>query len=272
MKRTIRFLISASALCIFACAVGAQQAPPPKTDPAKPKAKKVWTNDDVTTLRRPSDDYEEAKRKQAEEAAKAAQAKEKAAPGEAAVPKPMSREERILPKTLEEAEKRVAGKAYEIGQEQEYIERLRSELAEATTDAARAAHQKRIDAALALLEESQAELKLIDTRLQEFRANPPAPAETAAPAEAASPEVAQLDKQITEKREKVHSYLEYIAELREAVAKADSETTRAPLQKKLDGFIALHEKTGAELKALETQLQELKTKPAAPPQAEAPKP
>jgi len=270
MKRTIQFLISASALCIFACAVGAQQAPPPKTEPAKPKAKRVWTNDDVTALRQPSDVYEEEKRLKAEEAA--AKAKEKPAAGETATQKPMSREERILPKTLEEAEKRVAGKAYEIGQEQEYIERLRSEFAEATTDAARAAHQKRIDAALALLEESQAELKLIDARLQEFRANPPAPAPPAAPEEAASPEVAQLDKQIAEKREKVHSYLEYIAELREAITKADTPAVRDPLQKKLDGFIALHEKTGAELKALETQLQELKTKPAAPPQAEAPKP
>ncbi len=261
MKRTMQLLISASALCIFVCAAGAQQAPPPKTEPAKPKAKRVWTNDDVTTLRQPSDAYEEEKRQQAEDAAKA---KEKAAAGGAAAQKPVSREDKILPKTLEEAEKRVAGKVYEIEQEQEYIDRLRSEFAEATTDAARAAHQKRLDAALALLEESQAELKKIDARLQEFRANPPAPAPPAAPEDASSP-AGQLEKQIAEKREKVQSYTEYIEPLREAVAKADSETARAPLQTKLDGFIALLEKTNAELKTLESQLQELKTKPAAPP-------
>ncbi len=265
MKRTMQVLMSASALCFLVCAVGAQQAPPPKTEPDKPKAKKVWTNDDVTTLRRPSDDYEEEKRKQAEEAAKAAQAKEKAAPGEAAAQKPISREERILPKTLEEAEKRVAGKLYEIEQEQEYIERLRSELAEATTDAARAAHQKRIDAAIAVLEESRAELTKIDARLQEFRANPPAPAQPGAAAEALSPEMAQLEKQIAEKREKTYSYAEYIEELREAIAKTESDVTRASLQKKLDGFVALLEKISAELKTLETQQQELKSKPPAPP-------
>jgi len=266
MKRTMQLLISASALCIFACAAGAQQAPPPKTDPAKPKAKRVWTNDDVTTLRQPSDVYEEEKRLKAEEAA--AKAKEKPAAEGTAAQKPMSREERILPKTLEEAEKRVAGKLYEIGQEQEYIERLRSEFAEAKTDEARAAHQKRLDAALALLEESQEEFKKIDARLQEFRANPSAPT---APEDATSP-AGQLEKQIAEKREKVQSYLEYIAELREAITKADTPAARAPLQTKLDGFLALLEKTNAELKTLEGQLQELKTKPAAPPQPAAPKP
>jgi hypothetical protein len=269
MKRTMQLLISASALCIFACATGAQQAPPPKTEPAKPKAKRVWTNDDVTTLRQPSDVYEEEKRLKAEEAA--AKAKEKPAAEGTAAQKPMSREERILPKTVEEGEKLVAGKLYEIEQEQEYIDRLRSEFAEAKTDEARAAHQKRLDAAIALLEESQGELKQIDARLQEFRANPPAPAPTAAPEDATSP-AGQLEKQIAEKREKVQSYLEYIAELREAITKADTQAVRDPLQKKLDGFLALHEKTSAELKALESQLQELKAKPPAPPQPEAPKP
>lgn len=259
MKRTMQLLISASALCLFACAAGAQQAPPPKTDPAKPKAKRVWTNDDVTTLRQPSDVYAEEKRLKAEEAA--AKAKEKPAAGGAAAQKPVSREDKILPKTLEEAEKRVAGKVYEIEQEQEYIERLRSEFAEATTDEARAAHQKRLDAALALLEESQSELKKIDARLQEFRANPPAPA---APSDAASSEVAELEKQIESKRDKIGIATDQIAQLREAIAKTDSQTTRDSLQKKLDGFVALLEKTSAELKALESQLQELGTKPPAP--------
>jgi chromosome segregation ATPase len=267
MKRTMQLLISASALFILVCAAGAQQAPPPKTEPAKPKAKRVWTNDDVTTLRQPSDVYEEEKRQQAEEAAKA---KEKAAAGGVAAPKPVSREDKILPKTLDEAEKRVAGKVYEIGQEQEYIERLRSEFAEAKTDEARAAHQKRLDAALALLEESQGELKKIDARLQEFRANPTA--QSAAPADAASPEIAELEKQIESKRDKIGIATDQIAQLRDAVAKADSDTARAPLQTKLDGFLALLDKTNAELKTLESQLQELKTKPAAPPQPAAPKP
>jgi hypothetical protein len=270
MKSLMKILISASALCVFACAAGAQQAPPPKAEPAKPKAKKVWSNDDVTALRQPSDVYQEEKRQQAEEAAKA---KEKAAAGAAAAEKPASREDKILPKTLEEAEKRVAGKLYEIEQENEYIERLRSELAEATTDAARAAHQKRLDAAIALLEESNAELKKIDGRLQELRSNPPAPAQPAAPADAsASTPAAQLEKQIAEKREKIQSHTEYIEQLREAIAKTDSQTARDSLQKKLDGFLALLEKTNAELKTLESQQQELKSKLPAPPQPAAPKP
>lgn len=71
-----------------ALAAGAQsQQPAPKTDEKKTvkKAKKVWTEDDVAGLRKPSDDYTD--KKAAEEAAAKAAAAASAAeqkPGEAA--------------------------------------------------------------------------------------------------------------------------------------------------------------------------------------------
>ena len=183
MKRMMQILISASALWLVVCAAGAQQAPPAKTEPAKPKAKRVWTNDDVTTLRQPADVYEEEKRKKAEE--EAAKSKEKAAAGgaaaDAAKQKPESPEEDFLPKTVEDAEKLVAAKQYEIGQQYEAIDLVKKELAEATTDASRAAFQKRIDQLTATLEESVAEMKAVDGRLLELKAKPPASPKPPAP-------------------------------------------------------------------------------------------
>ena len=84
MNRIIRVLATASALLLMTCAASAQQVPPAKTTPAKPKVKKVWTNEDVNNLRQPSDVYEEEKRKQAEEAA----AKQKADAEKAAAQAP----------------------------------------------------------------------------------------------------------------------------------------------------------------------------------------
>jgi chromosome segregation ATPase len=262
MKGKMQFLIAASALCL-AMAANAQQAPPSKTEPAKPKAKKVWTNDDVTTLRQPSDIYEEGKRKQADEAA--AKASQKAATSQSPADKQKPKPKDYLPKTAEEAEKRVAAKQYEIGQQHESIDRAKQEQAEATSDEARAGFQKRIDALTAALDESIAEMHALDGRKQELKSNlPPAPQTATQPGASGSPEVEQLEKRIAEKREKVQSHTEYIEELREAIAKTDSQTTRDALQKKLDGFLALLEKTNGEVKTLEGQLQELKSKPPAP--------
>jgi len=60
----------------WALAVGAQSLPQPSpsqppAERAKPKAKKVWTEDDLKSIRQPSDEYVEQKRA-AEQAAQAA--------------------------------------------------------------------------------------------------------------------------------------------------------------------------------------------------------
>jgi hypothetical protein len=176
MKRMIRFLTTATALLVLTCAAAAQQTPPPKTEPAKPKVKKVWTNDEVIDLRKPSDVYEQEKRMQAEEAAKAKQKAEadKAAP-QTADDKQKDKPVDYLPKTVEDAEKLAAAKQYEIGQQYEAIDLVKQELAQAKTDESRAAFQKRIDQLTATLEESVAEMKAIDARLKELKAKAPAP-------------------------------------------------------------------------------------------------
>lgn len=188
MKGKMPAMIVLSAL-LMVCAAGAQQAPPSKTEPAKPKAKRVWTNEDVGTLRKPVDEFEDAKRKQAEEEA----AKQKAdatkpaqqTPGEKPAPKP----EDFLPKTVEEAEKTLAAKQYEIEMQYEAIELVKKEQAQATTDESRAAFQKRIDTLTATLEEAIGEMRAVDARMKELKSKPPAPPKPAAPkSEAPKPE------------------------------------------------------------------------------------
>lgn len=185
MKWMIRCMTTAVALLLLTCATAAQQAPPAppaKTTPDKPKVKKVWTNDEVTTLRKPSDEYEEAKRKQAEEEAKAKQKEvaDKTAP-QSADEKQKNKPEDFLPKTVEDAEKMIAAKQYEISQQYEAIDLVKQEMANAKSDASRAAFQKRIDQLTATLEESVAEMKAVDARLKELKAKAPAPAKPPTP-------------------------------------------------------------------------------------------
>jgi uncharacterized coiled-coil protein SlyX len=253
-------------MLVLACAAGAQQAPAPKPEPPKPKAKKVWTNDDVSTLRRPVDDYEDAKRKLAEDAAAKQQAAAAKSASRSGAEKPADKPKDYLPKTVEEAEKRLAAKQYEIGQQYDAVDLVKKELAQAPNDASRAAFQKRIDTLNATLEESIAEMHQIDARLQELKANPPASPAAAADKES-SAAIAAIQKQMDEKQDKIKLCTDQIQQLRDAVAAANSEATRASLQKKLDGFVALLEKTNAELKTLETQLQEAKTAPPKPEEA-----
>ena len=82
---------------------------------------------------------------------------------------------------MEEAEKQAAAKQYEIGQQNEAIDLVKQEMTQAKSDASRAAFQKRIDQLTATLEESIAELKAIDGRMQELKSKSPVPAKPAAP-------------------------------------------------------------------------------------------
>ena len=271
MRRTMQVLLAASVLCLASAAAAQQTPPPSQAEPAKPKAKKVWTNEDMGSVRKPEDEYADQK---AAEADKAKQELAKAAADQKGPAKPAEKKPKdYLPKTAEEAQQRLAAKQYEIGQQYDAVDLVKKEQEQATSPEARAGFQKRIDILSATLEESIAELHAIDARLQELKANPPVPSQAAAAAAAASPApaVTDLEKQIAEKQGKIEFQTDQIAQLREAVARADSDTSRASLQKKLDGFVALLEKTNAELKTLEDRLKEVKANPQVA-KPESPKP
>ena len=101
-----------------------------KSAPAKP-APKVWTGDDLTSLRTSADDF--ARQQQAEAAAAAATQKPAAAKSAPAGPQdhpPLLSN----PKTPEAADDMIAWEDRDLAAQQEYLERLKSQLENAPPD------------------------------------------------------------------------------------------------------------------------------------------
>ncbi|HLW83546.1 MAG TPA: hypothetical protein VKS20_16020 [Candidatus Acidoferrales bacterium] len=97
-----------------------QEKPAPaKAAPAKPAAK-VWTDDDLTSLRSPADDYqiEQQQEKQAQQAA----AQQGASKQPAAAVDPS------MPKTVQQADSMIADKSRYLTSEQDYLQRLQQKL------------------------------------------------------------------------------------------------------------------------------------------------
>lgn len=147
------------------------------------KAAKIWTNEDVISLRTPADIY--LLEKEAQEAAAAEAAAKEAAAKEAnqeAAAK--SAEGGIgLPATLEETQKLIKGKEDQITDEQSGLERMTKELPDTPEDQ-KAALQKEIDRVTADLPKVQNELKQLQGHLEKLNK---AQLEQAAPPSAAPP-------------------------------------------------------------------------------------
>jgi hypothetical protein len=93
-----------------------QERPAPaKAAPAKPAAK-VWTDDDLTSLRSPADDYQMQQEEEKKAQAAAAQASSK----------PVA--DPSMPKTVQEADSMIADKSRYLTSEQDYLQRLQQKL------------------------------------------------------------------------------------------------------------------------------------------------
>jgi len=122
---------------------GSQQATQKPT--AKPH--KTWTDDDVSSLRTPADNYVREKEEQATAAA-AKQAEEAQAVKQAAAntsaqkatPSPLSN-----PKSPSDADRMIAWEQRDLDSQQEAVEQTKQELAAATTPEERAQKQKALD-------------------------------------------------------------------------------------------------------------------------------
>lgn len=90
---------------------------PPKAAPAKPAAK-VWSDDDLSSLRSPADNYqiEQANEKEAQKAAGQGAAKQT----------PVA--DPSMPKTVQEADSMIADKSRFLTSEQDYLQRLQTEV------------------------------------------------------------------------------------------------------------------------------------------------
>jgi hypothetical protein len=122
-------LASAAALGITAAAY-AQSDPQKKTPPVKhakpaPKPHKVWTDDEVGSLRSPADAYLGAKYSQADGAADSKEAA-------AVKPKPHVAAPALSnPKTVDDADKMIAWEKRDVDAQTEYVERLKNQIEEA---------------------------------------------------------------------------------------------------------------------------------------------
>jgi hypothetical protein len=128
----------ASAMVLgFSGAAHAQSESQKPEQPAKEqkpaaKARKVWTEDDVSSLRTPADAYREKKEAQDEAAAKQA-ASGKQTPSNKL--EPASHPPKLSnPKTVEEADGMIAWEKRDVDAQQEDLERLQKQLNEAPAD------------------------------------------------------------------------------------------------------------------------------------------
>ncbi|MGB7282814.1 MAG: hypothetical protein WBE13_11165 [Candidatus Acidiferrum sp.] len=153
----------------------------PASQPAPPigelpiKRRKVWTNDDVVSLRSPADNYElETEAKKAADTAAAAK--------EAAIRAAVKTEKQNpldikMPDTVEETEKMVNDTQSDIHEETVVLDKMQQELTDTPLEE-QAQKQTEIDRLNTLLGKSQSDLKALQEHLQTLReksqkANPP---------------------------------------------------------------------------------------------------
>jgi plasmid maintenance system killer protein len=156
------------------------------TDPAS-KKHKVWTDDEVSTLRTPTDNYVD--QKQAADTAAAAAA---AAAAEQAKSKPKS--ENVVaapprlsnPKSPEDADRMIAWENRDVDAQTEYVDKLRTQLEQATPEE-RAQLEKKLTQRIQIVEDTKKERDALVAQKKELEkkatqgANPVASANVSTP-------------------------------------------------------------------------------------------
>ena len=104
-----------------------KQAPAPKTH-------KVWTEDDLATVRTPADNYAEKEAAQAQAAAAATQQADAAKQTSAEPAKPSKVAPLAHANSVDDADKKIAWEERDIQGQQETIDRLQQELGQATPE------------------------------------------------------------------------------------------------------------------------------------------
>jgi DNA repair exonuclease SbcCD ATPase subunit len=157
-----------------------KKAPPAKQTKPAPKPHKVWTDEEVGSLRTPADAYAEASAKQNAQAGDAQQpdtANQTSTSKQAqkGVPPPTL----TNPKSLEEADKMIAWENRDIAAQEEFLDRLKQDIAEAPAD-----QKERLTKLLAqrtqVLANTRNELKNLQTKKRELEKKPAASSVTAA--------------------------------------------------------------------------------------------
>jgi hypothetical protein len=148
------------------------QGAQPQAQPASsaqqptPKPKKVWTNEDVITLRTPADTYQADK--EAQEAAEAEAAAKEAAQAKLIKEAGLTMK---LPHTVEETQQMIKTKEVDISGEENGLERLNNELPTTPADQM-AVMQKEIDRVTADLRKDRVALEVLQNHLRKLNKAP----------------------------------------------------------------------------------------------------
>jgi hypothetical protein len=161
-------VVAATTASLMTAGVVRSQAPtarqPAPTAPARtksaPKPRKVWTDDDVATLRAPIDEHVAQKAAQAQDDPATKQHGEASAVGE-------SSRQTKPPNSLEEVERAISNSLEDIRDQKDTLARLSKELGQ-SPDEQRAGRSKEIERRTAVLQESQKELKVLQTERDEL--------------------------------------------------------------------------------------------------------
>jgi chromosome segregation ATPase len=185
-------LIAAAGALSASLVAGAQDTPPAsqtptsakqESKPAPQKPRKIWTDDDITSLRSPAEIYTAQKEAQAVEAARLAK-QQAAAEKQAAAAKPAKpagpSPALSNPKDLDAADKMIAWEDRDIEALQESIDSLRKQIDEAPAED-KERLQKLLDQNIQMLEETRKERQALVDKKKEFEKPAPA-ANSATPA------------------------------------------------------------------------------------------
>jgi hypothetical protein len=176
--KTFLTLGCAAVLCAAAagpsCAQDSQTAKSSqaaKDSSSAPKKHKVWTDDEVSTLRTPEDNYVE--QKQAAEAASAAAAATAAAAAKQATSKPKT-EKHVggppalsNPKSAEDADRMIAWENRDVDAQQELIDKLRTQVEQASPED-RDREEKNLAKQTGILEQIKKERDALMAQKKEF--------------------------------------------------------------------------------------------------------
>jgi hypothetical protein len=152
------------------------QSPPPPQDTSAPKPKKVWTNDDVISLRSPAEVYQAEKEAQAASDAEAAKKKAELAKRVKEAGMTMK-----LPATPEETQTLIKDKQEQIRNLQDAVDRLNHDLPDAPEEQ-KVKIQKQIEAFTGDSQAAQLELKVLEDHLQNLAKIKPVASPTPPPA------------------------------------------------------------------------------------------
>ena len=135
-----------------------------KTKPVKAKSAKVWTDDDILSVRTPADKYIDRESVQSPAAAAATNQQQPPAAGSAKADKPALLSN---PKTVEDADKMIAWEQKDIDSQQEYLEQLKQQL-ESTPPDQKAHIQAWIDQEIDTIAKAKKEQAGLEAQKQEL--------------------------------------------------------------------------------------------------------